>query len=382
MRRPLLLASLLSPFSIGAQQPAAWHAAVERFDRFVHEDSVVGGALVRVDGGTLTEHYVGSGDRGDSGRAGRSGMQTFWHWGSITKTLTAVAVMRLVEEGRVALDQPATHFIPELRRIHNPHGSMDAVTIRMLLAHTSGLQAGTWPWTRGEPWEPFEPAEWSQLVAMMPYMRLGFEPGSRYGYSNPAFVYLARIIESVTGDAWQAYVHKQLLLPLQLHETYFGTTPWPFARVRSHNYTVTQGGVVDHGPDFDPGITIPNGGWNARVGDIAGWLQFLMGSEEPETRAYLARLLPQRTIASMWQPVVRVSDDEEMGLSFFLRTEGGRRLVGHTGTQANFRSFFWMDPAAGMAVIGVVNTSNAVDPAASAGGWQEVMAAARAVLAR
>lgn len=377
-----LLASLLAPLPALAQQPPGWTAAVERFDRFVQDDAIVGGALVFVNGGVGAEHYVGFADRGDTSRTGRSSMHTFWHWGSITKTLTAVAVMRLVEAGAVALDQPATDLVPELRRIHNPYGAMDQVTVRMLLAHSSGLQAGTWPWTRGEDWEPFEPTEWGQLVAMMPYMRLTFAPGSRYGYSNPAFVYLARIIETITGDAWQAYVHKQVLLPLQLHETYFGTTPWMLAAVRSHNYSVGASGVRDHGPDFDPGITIPNGGWNARVGDIAGWLQFLMGSAEPATQAFFDRLLPRPAIESMWQPVVRVSDEEAMGLSFFLRRENGRRLVGHTGTQANFRSFFWMDPAARTAVIGVVNTSNDVDPAGSARGWQEVMAQARAVLAR
>jgi CubicO group peptidase (beta-lactamase class C family) len=61
----------------------------------------------------------------------------------------------------------------------------------------------------------------------------------------------------------------------------------------------------------------------------------------------------------MWEPVVRVSDTEQMGLSFFLREVDGQRVVGHTGTQANFRSFFWLNPATRTAVIGVVNTSGA-----------------------
>jgi CubicO group peptidase (beta-lactamase class C family) len=376
----LLVALLAAPVPVTAQAPAEWHEAVERFDRFVREDSIVGGALIYLHREHGAEHYVGFGNRTDTSRAGRSSMHTFWHWGSITKTVTAIAVMRLVQQGALALDDPAVAWLPELRRIHNRHGTMDQVTVRMLLAHSSGLQAGTWPWTRGRDWEPFEPSEWNQLVAMMPYMELGFPPGSRYGYSNPAFIYLARIIEAISGEHWQSHVHKQVLLPLQLHETYFGTTPWPFAAVRAHNYSLTRDGVRDHGADFDPGITIPNGGWNARAGDIGAWLQFLMGSDEPATSAWFERLLPHATIESMWQPVVRVSDEEEMGLSFFLRHERGRRLVGHTGTQAHFRSFFWMDPAARTAVIGVVNTSNDVDPEASARGWREVMAVARSVL--
>ncbi|MCA9723078.1 MAG: hypothetical protein KC489_11895, partial [Gemmatimonadetes bacterium] len=66
------------------------------------------------------------------------------------------------------LDRSAVEFVPELRRIHDPYGTIDAVTVRMLLSHSSGLRNGTWPWARGEAWEPFEPTEWDQLVAMMP----------------------------------------------------------------------------------------------------------------------------------------------------------------------------------------------------------------------
>jgi CubicO group peptidase (beta-lactamase class C family) len=288
--------------------------------------------------------------------------------------------MQLVELGRLSLDRPAVELVPELARIHNPHGSMAAITVRMLLSHSSGLQAGTWPWSRGEPWEPFEPTEWDQLVAMMPYMRLQFAPGTRYGYSNPGVVYLARILERLTGDPWQGYIHKNLFLPLDLRESYFGATPWHLAGARSHNYAVTATGVVDRGADFDPGITIPNGGWNASVGDLARWIGFLSGSADSVRQARHDRILPRRSLEAMWQPLVRVNAEEEMGLSFFLRRAGGRLLVGHTGTQANFRSFFWLDPATRTAVVGVVNTSSAVDGARSTAGFNALMGVARAVL--
>jgi len=375
----LLAVLLAAPLvTATAQDDARWRDAVAALAQYAAADSTVGAALVLVrDGEIVREAYHGFADRDRGTPAGR---HTLWHWGSITKTLTAVAVMQLVELGRLSLDRPAVELVPELARIHNPHGPMSQVTVRMLLSHSSGLQAGTWPWSRGEAWEPFEPTEWDQLVAMMPYMRLQFAPGTRYGYSNPGVVYLARILERLTGDPWQGYIHKNLFLPLDLRESYFGATPWHLAGVRSHNYAVTATGVVDRGADFDPGITIPNGGWNASVGDLARWIGFLSGSADSVRQARHDRILPRRSLEAMWQPLVRVNAEEEMGLSFFLRRAGGRLLVGHTGTQANFRSFFWLDPATRTAVVGVVNTSSAVDGARSTAGFNALMGVARAVL--
>lgn len=393
--RLLLTALLAVPLVLSAQQPAAWSTATAAMDTYVASDQIVGSALVLIEDGKITsEHYTGFQDRNEKIAADR---QTIWHWGSITKTLTAVAVMQ-VQQGYLFgafepppsgppssvpmrfLDQAITALVPETARIHSDFGSMDQVTIRMLLSHSSGLQNGTWPWTRGESWEPFEPTEWDQLVAMMPYMKLAFAPGTRYSYSNPGFVYLARAIQHVTGDPWEGRIYKSFFMPLGMQASYFGFTPRYLMPHRSYNYAVTDSGVKNRGPDFDPGITIPNGGWNAPVTDLARWIGFLGGSADSATQARYDELLPRESLEEMWQPVVRVDADEEMGLSFFIRHEGGRRLVGHTGTQANFRSFFWLDPATHRAVLGVVNTSSDVGGDASNARYRVVMAAARKAL--
>ena len=370
--------ALLTTPAAAQQAPAAWAAARAAFDAYAKVDSTVGGALVIVrDGEIVAEHYYGLAQRYPVVR--QANRTTIWHWGSITKTLTAVAFMQF-NDGNALLDDPVTMWVPEAARIHNPFGTMDSVTFRMLLSHSSGLPAGTWPWTRGEPWEPFEPMEWAQLVAMMPYMRLGFRPGERYSYSNPAFVYVARAIEEFGLDSWEGQIYKSYLLPLGMTGSYFGHTPRHLMDERSHNYSVGREGVRDNGPDFHPGATIPNGGWNAPITDIARWLHFLAGDPDSTTQAMFDQIADRNTFEVMWHPVVRVNAEEEMGLSFFLRNENGQKLVGHTGTQANFRSFFWLNPATRMAVIGVVNTSSDVDGARSSAGFNEVMRAARRVL--
>src|SRR6266704_2972089 len=246
--------------------PPGWSAFVRTFDAFAAGDSVVGGSvLVLRDGRVLAHHEYGFADRALGQRVDE---RTIFHWASITKTLTAVAVMQLRDRGRPSLDDRVTRYLPELAQVHDSFGAIGDITLRMLLSHSAGFQDPTWPYKAGKPWEPFEPARWEQLVAMMPYQEILFRPGTRYGYSNPAFIYLARIIEQLSGDPYQSYIYKNIWTPLGMTRSYFGATPYHLAAARANDYTLLRDSagrvsLVAHGRDFDPGITIPNGGWNA-----------------------------------------------------------------------------------------------------------------------
>lgn len=280
--------------------------------------------------------------------------------------------MQLRDRGLVSLDDPVVKYVPELRLVHDAYGSVDSVTIRMLLSHSSGFQNPTWPWTQGKPWEPFEPTEWAQLVAMLPYEELLFKPGSRYSYSNPGFIYLARIVEKLTGDPWETYVQKNIFSPLDLSRSYFGVTPHYAAAERSHNYYISRDSasgrdsLTDNGPDFDPGITIPNGGWNAPLTDVAKYLAFLTNAARGDTtleNRYNV-VLPHRDFEEMWRPryptnsanASHGSPEEWMGMSFFIVRRGTTTFVGHTGEQAGFTSFIYINPVSGNAVVAAFNT--------------------------
>jgi len=348
--------------------PAGWAAFTRLLDTYADSDKIVGtSALVMRDGKILARHGYGFADKGGGKRIDD---RSIFHWGSITKTLTAISIMQLRDRGLLTLDDKVTRWVPELREIHDPYGMIDSITIRMLLSHSSGFQNPTWPWGNGEPWEPFEPTTWNQLVAMMPYEQLLFKPGSKYSYSNPGFIYLARIIEKLTGDPWQSYVQKNILSPLGLDRSYFGGTPYYLAADRSHNYYVRRDSatgrdsVVDNGADFDPGITIPNGGWNAPLDDLATYLAFLTNS--PSGRLPKERydvILKRSTLEEMWRPVVNTngngygSENDWMGLSFFGMQRDGVKILGHTGSQAGFRAFMYFDPVKRTAVLVAFNTT-------------------------
>jgi CubicO group peptidase (beta-lactamase class C family) len=384
----LLCASgVLAPASAQGRAAAArWTEFTREFDRFVAAEGVLGGGAVLVrEGQPVAWHHTGQADRAARQAADSA---TIYHWGSITKTLTAIGIMQLRDRGLLSLDDPITRWVPELRQLHNPFGSNDSITLRMLLSHSAGYQDPTWSYGDGKAWEPFEPTRWEQLVAMMPYQEVRFAPGSRYGYSNPAFIYLARVIESITGDPYQSYVQKNIWTPLGLARSYFGTTPYHLAAHRSNSYVVRRDSAAGTrieaiGRDFDPGITIPNGGWNAPLGDLAAYAAFLLGTSggDAARAARFDGVLARATLEEMWRTVVPVEGPESMGLSFFLLDLDGRKIVGHTGQQAGFRSFLFLDPASGTAVVAATNTINRTRGAASSSDWQALTRAGARLIA-
>ncbi len=370
---PIVLATMLAVAPAGAQHapaPAGWNAFTRMFDDAVDHDSIIGSAILLVKNGAIIAHH----ENGWADRAIKRPVteRTLFHYGSITKTLTAISIMQLRDRGKLTLDDRVTSYLPELRLVHDAYGSMDSVTIRMLMSHSAGFQNPTWPYGSDQPWEPFEPTTWNQLVAMMPYQQLLFKPGSQFSYSNPGFIYLARIIEQLSGDPWETYVQKNILSPLALTRSSFGTTPYYLAADRSHNYSVIRDSagrtmVRDNGADFDPGITIPNGGWNAPLADLATYIGVL--HERHARRQHDAALydvvLSRKSLAEMWQPRFPTSADsteqqEWMGMSFFILHRGGRTIVGHTGSQAGFLAFLYFDPATGTGVVAAFNTASEV----------------------
>jgi len=379
----------LSLGAVSEVESAGWAAFTEQFDSLVARDQIVGASvLVLRDGNVLAHHEHGFADRAGGKPVTE---RTLFHYGSITKTLTAIAIMQLRDRGRLSLDDHVTPYIPELRQVHNPYGSMDAITIRMLLSHSAGFQDPTWPYKQGKPWEPFEPTTWAQLVAMMPYQEILFEPGSRFSYSNPGFIYLARIIEQLSGDPWESYVQKNIFSPLGLARSYFGVTPYYLAADRSHNYTLTRDSagketVRDNGADFDPGITIPNGGWNAPLGDLATYLAFLTDAThgDPATQVRYDTVLKQSSLEEMWRPLYPTlaaaeetpGKTESMGLSFFVLTRGQVTLIGHTGSQAGFLAFIYLNPANKAAVVAAFNTASDLPPRGEPSAFQAIREAA------
>lgn len=339
-------------------------AAVKTYyEAGLKRNGIVGSGLMLIRGGSV----VGSDFRGYARLAPRQAVteNTTFHWASITKTLTAVAILQLRDLGLLKLDDPVVKYVPELAAVHDPWGPIDAVTIRNLLTHSGGFRSATWPWGGDQDWQPFEPTKWSQIVAMLPYTEVMFKPGNRFSYSNLGFVFLGQIIERLSGDDYEVYVDKNILKPLEMYQSYFDRSPYHLLKYRSGSYTISGGKLTEQRFNFDTGITVSNSGLNAPLPDMVKYLEFLLG-DGGRSETY-DEVLKRSSLEEMFQPELKITtrdssnpngpdDRDSVGLSCFIREDGGRRFIGHGGSQNGFISHFYIQPETHSAYVVNLNT--------------------------
>ena len=340
---------------------APWARVVALYRDRVEQTGIVGSSMIFVKNGAV----AGKASVGYQDLATKRPIDdaTIFHWASITKTFTGVAIMQLRDRGLLSLDDPAVRYVPELRQVYNPYGDISQVTIRHLMTHSGGFRAATWPWGGDQPWHPFEPTRWDQLVAMFPYTQILFKPGTQYSYSNPGVIFLGRIIELFSGDDYEVYITKNLLMPLGMTQTFFDRAPYHLIAHRSHSYVRTDEGLKEQRFDFDTGITVSNGGLNAPLGDMAKWLAFLIEGNDT--------VLRRASLDEMFTPQIHAKDGEggsgddvQAGLSCFIERHGGVELVGHSGDQNGFISHLYLHRPSRSGYVVSFNTdvSSARDP--------------------
>lgn len=326
------------------------------------ERNVVGSSLAMIQNGEVI--YRSTYGLADLEEEDPVDEQTIFHWASITKTFTGIAVMQLRDRGLLSLDDPATKYIPELRKVHNEYGSMDEITIRHLMSHSAGFRNPTWPWGGDKQWHPHEPQHWEQLVAMFPYTEIKFEPGSEWSYSNPGIILLGRIIELLTKDDYEYYVEKNILQPLQMNRSYFDKTPYHLVDDLAQSYFLQDDSTYKKARfDLNTGITVSNGGLSAPIPDMVKYLNFLLGNAN---EAAYQHVLSRSSIKEMFQPQIKIASDADtpenvgaqfMGLTFYVGDAFDMRMISHSGSQNGFLSHIYLAPEKNTAYVVAYNTS-------------------------
>lgn len=262
---------------------------------------------------------------------------TQYRIGSITKTFTAVLVMRLRDEGLLELTDP-------LER-HLPGTAVGELTIGQLLSHTSGLASETpGPWWERTPGD-LRP-ELADLTGPAP---LKHPPGRRYHYSNPGFALLGALVEHKRGASWGEVLAAEVLDPLGLARTTllpkapaaggFAVHPWA---------DVMQPEVVQ-----DTGRMAPAGQLWSTAEDLARWAGFLAAGREGVLSA--ATLAEMRTPAA--PPADAADDDSGYGFGLQLEAHGSRALAGHTGSMPGFLATLWVSVADGVGALAMANST-------------------------
>jgi CubicO group peptidase (beta-lactamase class C family) len=374
-RARILFAILLFGFLLStAAAPAQEEAFHQRFDAVLRQHGIVGGGIAVVHGQEpATEYSFGLMRNGAEPRVDAA---TSYNWASITKTMTAIAILQLRDRGKLSLDDPAVAYVPELRQAHDEFGPIDAITIRDLLTHSAGFRNPTWPWDCDDrtncDWQPFEPTRWAQVAAMLPYTHVAFKPGSQWSYSNLGYVFLGQIVERLSGDDFEVYIDKNILMPLGMTQSYFDRSPWFLESHVSASYLRAGDKLTEQPFNFDTGITTSNSGLKAPIPDMVKYLRFLLGDPANPVYDYVLR---RSSLEEAWTGVLPVGGEEataytkdgpKMGLGFFVLSLNGHRYVYHDGDQGGFSSELFLSPEQHTAAILAVNTTDTGAPAPSA----------------
>ncbi|MGJ9411954.1 serine hydrolase domain-containing protein [Aeromicrobium sp. CF4.19] len=265
---------------------------------------------------------------------------TQYRIGSLTKTLVAVQVMRLRDEGRLDLGDQISRHLPDLDL---------PVTIAQLLTHTSGLQAETaGPW-----WERTPGDDWSALVASEP--RLLFTPGTRHHYSNVGFGILGELVARVRGRSWPQVLQEEILAPLGMHRTTFRPEPPSAPGLAVHPFA----DLLHAEPEHDAGAMAPAGQLWSSADDLATWAAFGAG----HTGGVLApeSLVEAQRPVALWDAPTHTSVMAH-ALGWQVLAVGGRRLVGHGGSMPGFLAQLWIDADSGDGVVVLANATSGLGP--------------------
>ncbi|MXX67912.1 MAG: beta-lactamase family protein [Gemmatimonadales bacterium] len=277
-----------------------------------------------------------------------AGVRTIYRTGSISKSVTAILMADLVEEGTVALDDAVVDHLPEVAGFGDPPADMAPITLRQLASHTAGLIRE--PELEGAAAGPIE--DWGyKILASIPHTRYDTMPGARYQYSNIGYGVLGYALQRAAGTSFMDLVEDRLFEPLGMRSSTFIAGPDMWRRV-AVGYVNWDDGTVD--PDLPAlehegrGYKVPNGGVYATVGDLATFAAAVMGMTEHE----LLEPATRRDVMTVQTPE---DPDAGYGLGFSIRPvalEGGDdvRFVGHGGSVAGYNMYLVFEPESGYGV--------------------------------
>lgn len=334
----------------GPEEAAA--AAAAAFGKAIAEDGR-GGAVFGVfrDGEALVVEGFGFADAESSVPV--RGDHVF-RIGSITKPVTAMAMLRLVHEGKARLGDPVASFVPELGRVTNPFDHTPGPTLYQLGTMTGGLAR-----------EPESlpvyligaPEIWKEVAfRALSETSFEYEPGTRYQYSNIGYAVLGAAVESAAGEPFIGHVARELLDPLGMDSTAFWPSPAIEGRIAAGAAVQDDGSLDFSQPAAEHagrGYKVPNGAVYSTASDLDRFLRFLTGAGGAPFDEVLPAGVRHENLTRAF-----AAGDLSSGYGFGFQT---RRLddaagepftaYGHGGSVAGYRAAAWIEPGTGVSAV-------------------------------
>jgi len=252
--------------------------------------------------------------------------ETMFRIGSVTKQFTAAIILKLVEQGKLSLDDPLSKLVPEF------HVYADAVTLRQLLNHTSGIKSYT---DLGPEWWKTSCQEVShqQMIDEVKEHPLEFAPGEKWAYNNTAYYLLGMIIENATGMSYADALQKEIFEPLKMERSRYDSNS-AIIKNRARGYTLEEGKLVNAAP---LGMSAPGaaGGIIATAHDLVLWQIALVNGKVVLPASYQQMTTPTR---------LADGSDHPYGYGLAMGTFDDRPTVDHGGGINGFNSMLAWHP--------------------------------------
>jgi serine beta-lactamase-like protein LACTB, mitochondrial len=266
---------------------------------------------------------------------------TVYRLGSISKPITAVAVMQLFERGRLDLDAPVQKYCPAFPEKQWP------VTTRQVLGHLAGIR-------HYKSDDEFNSTRFYASVAeglnMFKDDPLLSEPGTKYNYTTHGYSVLGCVVEGASGQKFADFVSENVFKPAAMERIRVDSVA-DIIPNRAQGYRITDKGVLTNSPLADNSYKVPGGGFVSTAEDLARFAVALQTD----------RLLKRETMELMYAPQ-KLKDGKETtyGLGWGVgKRPAGERAVGHSGGQQRVSTFLHMQPDQGLAVVVMSNLEGA-----------------------
>ena len=348
VRGRALLLAVLFPLRGGAQvdDTARFHQ-IDAYIRRTMRSARFPGVAVGIVRGDRVVYLRGF------GRADRSGHpvtpQTPFLIGSVTKSFTALAVLQLVEAGKVALDAPVQRYIPWFRV--GDSSASAGITVRELLTMTSALPQVY----ETQTWTDQDAGALERTVRLLATKQLTGQPGRTFGYSNANYETLGLIVQMVSGESYEDYIKQHVFAPLDMRNSFV-----------SQDEALARGMASGHRWWFGVPVAVtlpyrraelPAGYIVASTEDMAHYLIAEMNDGRYGDSSVLS---PSGMAMRHTQPL-----GGAYGFGWEFLRAGGRTLINYDGGTANFQSSLFIDPVAHVGVYVAANAINALDAIAS-----------------
>ena len=347
---PLLVAAigvLGQSVLVSAQSPIR-DEALTAFSRQLRVDVAaddVGGIVagVMVDGDLVWAQAFGWADRD-----ARTPMSTasISRTGSISKSVTAVLMMRLLDEGVIGLDEPVERYLPAFASIKDRRVDAQPVTFRHLASHTAGLiREPQWPDAVVGPIELWD----KRIVESLPLTAYDTVPGARYQYSNIGFGTLGLALAKAAGRPFMEMVRTEVLEPLGMTGSEFVVAGAKLEARLAAGYVIGQDGSIDGGQPAREhagrGYKVPNGGVYSTVADLGRFMGAMSGVPG-------LRILSEESRQEALSIQTPENPNRGYGLGFSVQIdEQGRKIASHGGSVAGYTAHMAFDPKARIGVV-------------------------------